>query len=243
MASVRLSVLGSTVGVRCDDDCAAELSRLFAPFGTATETDGPVLELHTPDQLTGTVAAINAIALAGAPYFAAHAGVVARDGRTAAFVGPSGAGKTTLTAACLLAGLEYVSDEALCLSWEDAAVWPYPRPLGLSAWTAGALGVPLPAEPPDELLVTAADLGARVAAPPLRLAHLVLLDQDGPTGEPAVLPRSAGVAGLLRRSFTHWHRPQRAFELAHEALAGVRVWSLRPGDPRADATTITSLLS
>jgi hypothetical protein len=249
MARVRLAVLGSTLDVSCEAGTAEALRHLFAPFLTDA-ADGPARVLDLDGcPLPAAVSRINEVALTGAAYLAVHAGVVARGGRAVAFAGASGAGKSTLTAACLRAGLDYVSDEALCLRWEDGAggdaVQPYPRPIALSPWAARALGLPVPPTPQAgfELLVTAGDLGARLATPPLRLAHLVLLERGGagPRG-PRPQPRSAGAAELLRRSFTHWHRPERAFELAHQVLADASVWSLRTGDPAGDAAAVAGLL-
>lgn len=199
----------------------------------------------------GTLAAeVNALALADAGCLAVHAGAVAVGGSVVAFPAASGAGKTTLTAACLLAGLAYVSDEALCLDWHDGTITAYPRPLALSPWSMAALGLADPTVPigiadpvAGETLVSPADLGAEIAAVPLRLAHLVLLDEPG--GAPGLRPesRSAGVAELLRRSFTHWHRPERAFELAHEVLADASVWRLSPSTPAHDAAALATLLA
>jgi hypothetical protein len=230
-----------------------------------------------------------------------HAGVVAAGGAAIAFPGPSGAGKTTLTVACLLAGLEYGSDEALCLDWETGAVLPYPRPLALTpaaAELAGAGGAvpgwddPMPgrgdaqpgrddpvpsrddpvpgrddpvpsrgdaaasrgdaasgrggppAGPAGEILLTVADIGARVAAEPLALTHLVLLRRST-TAIPAALrpaPRSAAVAELLRRSFTSHRRPEQAFTLAHRTVGAATTWWLDLGDPRAAASLLAGLV-
>jgi len=256
---VRLRVLDTDVVVHVTDAGVEHAVRhLFAPFTAPTAPtappDGGVREVTADAGLSVVAAEINALALAGVGCFAVHAGAVASGGSVVAFPAASGAGKTTLTAACLLAGLAYVTDEALCLDWTDGSVRPYPRPLALSPWSAAAVGLPAtPAGSADvgradvgpadaEVLVTAADLGAPVAAGPLRTAHVVLLDRPGgPAGlRPAT--RSAGVAELLRRSFTHWHRPERAFELAHEALADASVWRLSPSVPAADATAIAALL-
>lgn len=79
-----------------------------------------------------------------------HAGVVAFGGRAVAIVGTSGAGKTTLTAACLLAGASLVAEE-VCAVDDHGTVWPYHRPLGLRPGGARALGLavrPLAADLP-----------------------------------------------------------------------------------------------
>jgi hypothetical protein len=60
-----------------------------------------------------------------------HAGAVARHGRAILLPGRSGAGKTTLVAALLRAGFQYLSDEAAVLR-PDGRIWPYAKPLSIS---------------------------------------------------------------------------------------------------------------
>lgn len=249
MPAVRLRVLDTAVRLRCAAEEADRLRQLYAPFlsdyrteGSDTTAGGGVVEHELRwEPLPALCARINALALAEARCLAVHAGAIAAGSTVVAFPAASGAGKSTLTAACLQAGLDLVSDEALCLGWDDGAVRPYPRPLALSAWSAAALGLPAPTAA-DELLVTAGELGARVASPPLHLSHVVLLESAGGSSSLSPAPRSAGAAELLRRSFTHWHRPERAFELVHEIVRDAQVWWLRRAEPAANAATIAALL-
>ena len=242
-------MLGCSFTVRSADPAlAAELARLLTPFAEETPGGGPdrlvTVPAGTADPLPVVLAEINTTALAEADLFAVHAGAVARAGRVVAMPAVSGTGKSTLTAACLLAGLDYVSDEALCLDWDTGAVIPYPRPIALSRWSAAALGLPAPAGADGETLLTAADLGAATATGPLSLAHVVLL-QRGADGAPVALeplPRGEAVAEVLRRSFTSWRRPERAFALVHEVLGRAGTWRLTLGDPAAAAAALTDLL-
>jgi hypothetical protein len=58
-----------------------------------------------------------------------HAGAVAFGSRCAAFLGPTGAGKSTLVAACVAAGASLISDDCLVLTRDGASwvAWPsYP---------------------------------------------------------------------------------------------------------------------
>jgi hypothetical protein len=248
------SVPVSVLGMRFDIDVAdravgAELRRLLGPFVVPASTSdstrarrmaGPAAA--APQLLDETLAELNAAALAAVDCLAVHAGAVAAAGQVVAFPGPSGIGKSTLTAACLRAGLEYVSDEALCLHWDTGEVIGYPRPMALSGWSAVALG--LAGRPTDEVLVTAADLGAAVATGPLRLAHVVLVERAG-EGAPTTLdpaPRSRAVAEMLRRSFTHWRAPDRAFTLVHHVMSKADAWRLTLGDPRSAAESLAGLL-
>ncbi|HEX5495565.1 MAG TPA: hypothetical protein VFX70_13430 [Mycobacteriales bacterium] len=214
--------------------------------GTARDTAGATALV---------LAGLNATALAGAGCLAVHAGVVARGGRAVAFPAGSGQGKSTLTAACLRAGLDYVSDEALCLGWPDAGVLPYPRPLELSGWSRAAVGlVPVSIPAPDDhrdggrgdALVTAAELGAGLAGPPLVLDHVVLPCRHADPARTDVAldaaPRQRAAAALLTRSFNHWRDPDRAFDLVHEVVSRTRVWRLNWGDPTRAATVLSDLL-
>ena len=90
----------------------------------------------------------------------------------------------------------------------------------------------------------AADLGARTAVGGLALAHVVLLRRGGRCGEAALepIPRGDALAEMLRRSFSSWRRPDRAFALVHEVLGGVQTWSLTIGDPIRAAGLVADLL-
>ncbi len=191
---------------------------------------------------------LNDQALSRTRWFATHAGAVALGGRVVAFPGASGSGKSTLTAACLLRGFGYVSDEALCLE-PDGAVVPYLKPLALSAWSRDALGLvdagedlgASPGAAPGERLVRAADLGATLAAPPLRVTDIVLRERGALAF--TQLPRRAGGAELLRRSFNHFRAPEAAFDLVHAVAATCRVWQLTCTDPLTAAELLAERLS
>jgi hypothetical protein len=167
--------------------------------------------------------------------FALHAGVVATGGRAIAFPADSGGGKSTLTAACLQAGFDYVSDEALCIDAETGVVEAYPKPLGLSPWSRRRLGIDddLLAFPAgtSEGMVTPADFGASVTADPIELAHVVI-----PTfgqGPPvlAEAPGHVAMATLIEFSFNHYKHQERAFTLAAQLANQVDVWRLEYDDP------------
>jgi hypothetical protein len=179
--------------------------------------------------------------------FALHAGVVAADGRGIAFPADSGGGKSTLTAACLQAGFDYVSDEALCINVETGAIEVYPKPLGLSSWSRRQLSIDddslaFPAAT-SEGMVTPADLGASVAADPIELAHVVI-----PTfGKgPAVLaeaPAHTAMVTLIEFSFNHYKHQERAFTLAAQLANQVDVWRLEYDDPLAAAQLVKEQLA
>lgn len=103
-----------------------------------------------------------------------HGGVLEIDGRAVALVGHSGAGKTTLTAAGVLAGHGFVADE-VCAVAPDGTVRTFHRPLGLRERGAAALGVPVSRHRADHLVqLTPASRLGRLAGPcPLAMVAMV----------------------------------------------------------------------
>lgn len=66
-------------------------------------------------------------------YLIVHAGAVASGGVAVVFPGPSGAGKTTLVAGLVQAGMGYLSDEAVAFDGDPPLAYPYPKPLSIKA--------------------------------------------------------------------------------------------------------------
>lgn len=188
-------------------------------------------------------AALNRTAIDEYQGLAVHAGVVASQGRAIAFPADSGGGKSTLVAACVAAGFDYVSDEALCVDRDRGHVVPYPKPLGLSAWTRERLdlneeAVAFPAGR-SEALITAQDLGGAVAQGHLELAVITLPAQ---VDRLDLQPGSAGLGmvALLEHSFNHYKLGERAFTLAAQLANQVEVWLLDYDDPVRAAQLLKS---
>ncbi|MGH9268766.1 MAG: hypothetical protein ACRD0D_11390, partial [Acidimicrobiales bacterium] len=179
------------------------------------------------------VGEINLAALDAYRGLAVHAGVVARGSHAVAFPGASGAGKSTLAAACLLAGFDYVSDEALCIDYASSAVVPYAKPLKLSAAALRLIGAPaeIVAGGRDEVEVVASQLSAVASAAPLHLAEVVRLSRS--PGPPRLerLPSAQVVTSLLQFSFNHFKQPGQAFELSTRLAHSCRAWDLVYADP------------
>lgn len=183
------------------------------------------------------VARMNRLAIQEADRLAVHAGVVGLGYRVVAFPAESGKGKTTMTAACLLEGFTYWSDEALVFD-EPNIVVPYPKPLALTPWSLMHLGF---TGSTGERLVAAADLGAPVADTPVPLTDVVLL-RPGPIGLES-LPRSAAVSELLRLSFNHYRYPEGAVRTVIETARRVHVRRLSYSDTREGARLLAARLS
>ncbi len=257
----RYRILGTDYRVRIDDgELGAKVRDLFAGFedhksrssantiqlavfpdGTKrllrdcyrVTVKGPATQL-----LPALVSTINRSAVEESEELAIHAGVVAIGDRAIAFPSVSGNGKTTLTAACLLSGFSYISDEALVLDG-DGAVIPYPKPLALSKWSCETLGIP---EEGEETLVTTADLGADVAQGGIRVTDVVVAEFGRPAEELVPLPQSDAVPVLLGLAFNHFRDPGHAFRIATDVASKTRVWSLNYADPQRAALMLRDQL-
>lgn len=192
-----------------------------------------------PDQaMASYIAGLNTAAVAACRHFAVHAGVVARDGTAFAFPAESGQGKTTLTAALMRSGFDYLSDEALVLD-DEGSVLPYPKPLALSGWSQEMLGF----DPrPSELLVMPHELEGETGRR-ATLGHIIVARYGSTETSIQPLPRSQAVASLIEHSFNHYKNPQRAFRLATDAARKVKVWRLGYDDPLEAAQLIAAEIS
>lgn len=188
--------------------------------------------------LGATVAGLNRAAIEQCNHFAVHSGVVGWPDGTVALPAVSGGGKTTLTGALVAHGFEYVSDEALVLD-DDGSVVPYPKPLSLSPWSSGVLGVEA-TEP--ERLITAELLGGRARTTTEPLTDVVLGEFGAERLTLEALPRSRAVGALIEYSFNHFKDPGRAYRLATDVARRVRVWNLSYDDPREAADALANRL-
>jgi len=178
--------------------------------------------------------------------FALHAGVVAKQGRAIAFPADSGGGKSTLTAACIQQGFDYVSDESLCIALDTAGVVRYPKPLGLSRWSRERLGIDgaTLAFPPDRMegMVIPNDLGGSVAQNPIVLSHVVIPAYGDGRLALEEAPGHEAMAVLLEYSFNHFKHGASAFTLAGRLANQVTAWRLSYDDPLAAARLISDRL-
>lgn len=172
------------------------------------------------------VAGLNSSVIETLGLFAIHAGVAGTADRIVAIPAASGHGKTTLTAALVRSGFEYLSDEALVFT-DGGTVLPYPKPFALSEWSAEKLGMETQGE---ETLVTAADLGGEVGRGG-RLTDLILAEYGHDEARIEPLPKSQAVVALIGYSFNHFKDPARAFRIATEVARDVNMWQLDYGHP------------
>ncbi len=196
--------------------------------------------------LTRLVTSLNRQAIDEFDGFAVHAGVISLDGEAIAFPNTSGGGKSTLTAACVEAGFDYVSDEALCIDVRNGLVIPYPKPIALSDRSVELLGLSLPemsvAGSGLESLVTAQDLGGDAATSRLSLRHIVLSQFGHDRVELQEVAASEAMVALLTLSFNHYKLGQEAFRLAAALASQARVWRLFYDHPVTAAAVIRERL-
>ncbi len=187
LAPFAVSAFGVRVRIEFADGfpagTAEEIRRSWAgallPDAPAPETC-EVIEVATQDDLESLVESLTvrvtlaALARRSGELAMFHAcGIADPEGRVAAFVGPSGRGKTTLSRA-LGAHYGYVSDETIGVD-ADLAVSPYRKPLS----------VVRPGRAKEQVAPGAAGL-LPVPDVPLRLGALVLLNRDAERPAPAV---------------------------------------------------------
>ena len=201
MKEVRREILGLAVAITAPKAVASYLERLLEPFPgpksgadqqfelriEKKETGGYLLltasdrtvHLTVMETINALLAELNRVAIGGLGTPGFHAGVVGMDEEVIAFPAASGAGKSTLTAACLLGGFGYWSDEALVCD-RDGRVIPYPRPVMLSASSLELLG--LPGIKGSEQPFAPRELGAEVGSGGARLTNMVAIERQAGTG-------------------------------------------------------------
>ena len=118
------------------------------------------------------------------PYVVLHAGGVALGNEGVIISGPSGAGKTTLTAALVRAGFSYLTDEALAIDPKTGLLQPYPKALTIQQGSWELLADMRP--PPSDLSlhvwhVAPADIRPNAIASPTPPTLVLLPTREGAT--------------------------------------------------------------
>jgi len=227
--SGRYRMVDLDFGIRSDDAVTAEfLDRLLAPFHAEGEPlrwyehttvmdeglprviallDGERVLQPRPDGFIGLFLwhLNQRVMLDTRSALAIHAAVVARDGDAVVIPGGPDAGKSTLAAALVDAGFDFLSDEAALLRLDDAAVVPYRRWLSVQAgswpllpWLRPTPGLAYEHEARGQWLIPADDLSPDPGPCP---AVAVVFPQQTP-GTPARLVRRSR-AGTVRELARH----------------------------------------
>ena len=143
------------------------------------------------------------------PFVVLHAGGVTMGGAGAIISGPSGAGKTTLTAALVRAGFRYLTDEALAIDPVTGLLHPYPKALAIKRGSWELLADLRP--PPSDLSprvwhVAPTDIRSDAVAGPTPPSLVLLLtpigtNETGGMNGIQEVSRSAALVELFRQSF------------------------------------------
>ncbi len=148
----RIKALDSVVAIRsADDDVSVALSQVLAPLATdeqasesievAEESDGhwtighadaePVVVGSRLAAVLRTITEVNNLAVASVPEdLVFHAGAIAGDKGVALLPAASNHGKSTLTAALVAAGFDYLTDEAAAIG-PTLICRPFPKSIAL----------------------------------------------------------------------------------------------------------------
>ena len=128
----------------------------------------------------------------------AHAGVVSLAGQAVVIPGRANAGKSTLVAALVVSGFDYLSDEAALFDPRTGHVAPYPRALSVEAGSLPLLPWLQPGSHPGydaraQWFVPAGRLPGRVRRDPCPAAAVVF-PSVRPGGDTRLIPLSRGTA-------------------------------------------------
>jgi len=206
------------------DRLRRELASIIVDSSTTARSDVSVQvhETETEDIL----AAVTRAAVTVTSSLLVHAGAVVHRGRALLFPGESGTGKSTMTAACVRAGMPYLTDEMVVFDLQDDAhITAWPRPLMLTSWSSTQFGLPV-GSGTAKTVVPPADLGAAVEAGPVGVGHVVVVRVGAECD--AVEPISPGqvITAILRSSFNHYRFGEAAWRTAVGVAQQASGWRL-----------------
>jgi hypothetical protein len=163
-----------------------------------------------------------------------HAAAAARGGDAVVIVGPMGAGKSTLVAALVGAGLGYLTDEVVALDPASGLVQPYPKYLSVGPALAH-LTPPRPAAVRmvvgDQHLVPVAALRPDALAGPSRPRTVVLprYEQGAGVTLTPIAPPDA-LSAVAEHAFHLDRDGPRVLRTVATMVEGATCWSLVSGD-------------
>ena len=184
------------------------------------------------------------------PYVVLHAGGVALNGAGVIISGPSGAGKTTLTAALVRAGFGYLTDEAVAIDPSTGLLHPYAKALCIKrgSWKLFAdLRPPASDLSPNVWHVAPADIRSDAIAD-LTPPSLVLLpthaspDEADGVADIQEIHRSAALVELFRQSFASADPTPTLHTLA-DILTRCTCYRLSTSDLGRAVRSVTEVLS
>ena len=190
------------------------------------------------------------IEVAGPGHLLLHAAGAERDGGVVILPGPAEAGKSTLAAGLVHAGLNYVTDEVIAIDLDDLLVHPYAKPLDIDAgsWPVLAHLAP-PAEPElaeylaDQWHLAPTSVGAgEVASPaPVRLVFAPPY-RPGAATELTPMARSEAVVAMAEQAFNFGQHGRRALSALATLVRPCRCYRLTVSDLDQACTLVMEAL-
>jgi hypothetical protein len=252
--SVSVEAFGVTVAVTADPQHFAAVRDFLPPcaravrhppesgcFALVRDTDEALLRVTCDEQsIAGPVdlrlalGILDAelrmyIALHAPDHVFVHAGVVGVEERAIVLPGRSFAGKTTLVAALVQAGAEYLSDEYAVLD-ADGLVHPYPKPLSVRI-NASRVTEERPVE----------SLGGRVGDRPLPVTVIAFTSyRPGVAWELRSCTAGEGAVKLLEHSVAARSRPEQVLAAVRRASTNAVVLEGDRGDAGEAASGLLS---
>jgi hypothetical protein len=173
-----------------------------------------------------------------------HASAAQHAAGCVMLLGPSGAGKTTLSAALTAGGWRYVGDEALGLDHAATHLVANPKPFKFDARSCAVLGLAPPAGPDDEVIVAPDRFGAAVAPGPIERPVAVIEVEycAGATNSivPCTRPETAEMLAGQCFNFARWG--SRALDTVVQTARIVPGYRLRFTDLAGATAAIESVL-
>jgi hypothetical protein len=169
-----------------------------------------------------------AISNAGATHVGVHASSAVRNGAAVVLPADQESGKSTLVAALLAAGWEYVTDEAAMFRLSDGLLVPYPKPVFLDqgSWDVHRRFEPSVDEGMERWLgnqwhLPSSAFGSRPASEPVRVAAVVAprYDAEATTALEELAPAD-GVVELATNSFNLLDHLERGLDVFAEVCDG-----------------------
>jgi hypothetical protein len=157
-----------------------------------------------------------------------HAGAVGLSGKALILPGPSFSGKSTLVAALVRAGAEYLSDEFALLD-QQGSVHPYAKAISLRE-----------ADTQIQKPLTIASIGGRVAKNSMKVRMILTARyRDGAKSRIREVSSGLGTLDLMANALAARETPARVLTFARRASTGAKALRGTRGD--ADATAIQLL--
>jgi hypothetical protein len=173
-----------------------------------------------------------------------HASAVARDGKAVVVPGPMGAGKSTLAAVLVQAGLAYLTDELVALDPGAGMIRAYPKYLSVGPALASLASVPpaMRSYVGDDHLVAPRALGAVAAAAEPAVVILPRYERGAATVLEAI-PAAEAFPSVARHAFHLERDGERVLATVAAMVARSSCYTLVSGDPLEARDAVLAVLA